>query len=104
VAWIVGALVIPLGLGENTTPPTWYVNWDPTNGITARGLLPAYAIHLGPAIRSEAQLQQLILTVENKMPDLAGWFTPHLLLAVFSLLLVLIAPLAFKRSRETLSS
>src|SRR5260221_7390018 len=71
VAWLVGALVIPLGLGKTTTPPTWYVNWDPTSGITARGLLPAYAIHLGPPITSEAQLQQLILTAENKMPDLA---------------------------------
>jgi ABC-type transport system involved in multi-copper enzyme maturation permease subunit len=102
VAWIVGAEVIPRRLG-NTTPPNWYVNWDPTNGITARGLLPAYAIHLGPTITSEAQLQQLILTAENKMPDLAGWFVPHLLLAGVSLVLVLVAALAFKRSRETLS-
>ena len=104
VAWIVGALVIPLGLGGNTTPPpSWYVNWDPTSGITALGLLPAYAINPGPSITSEAQFQQFILTVENKMPDLAGWFAPHLLLAGLSLGLVLVAALAFKRSRETLS-
>jgi ABC-type transport system involved in multi-copper enzyme maturation permease subunit len=104
VAWIVGALVIPLGLGGDTsTPPAWYVNWDPTSGITAHGLLPSYAINLGPSITSEAQLQQFILTVENKMPDLAGWFAPHLLLAGLSLVLVLIAALAFKRSHETLS-
>jgi ABC-type transport system involved in multi-copper enzyme maturation permease subunit len=103
VAWIVGALVIPLGLGENTTPPTWYVNWDPTSGITARGLLPAYSITPGPSITNEAQFQQFILSVENKMPDIAGWFVPHLLLAGLSLLLVLVASLAFKRSRETLS-
>ena len=102
VAWIVGGLVIPLGLG-GTTPPTWYVNWDPTSGITALGLLPSYSLALGPTITSEAQLQQLILTVENKMPDLAGWFAPHLLLAGFSLVLVLIAALAFKRSRDVLS-
>jgi len=103
VAWIVGALVIPRGLGNTTTPPSWYVNWDPTSGITALGLLPAYAIHLGPSITSEAQLQQLILSMENKMPDLAGWFAPHLLLAGFSLLLVLMAALAFKRSRDVLT-
>ena len=104
VAWIVGALVIPLGLGGDTTlPPAWYVNWDPTSGITARGLLPSYAINLGPSITSEAQLQQFILTVENKMPDLAGWFAPHLLLAGLSLVLVLIASLAFKRSRDVLN-
>jgi ABC-type transport system involved in multi-copper enzyme maturation permease subunit len=104
VAWIVGALVIPLGLGGDTsTPPAWYVNWDPTSGITAHGLLPSYAIHLGPTITSEAQLQQLILSVENKMPDLAGWFAPHLGLSGLSVVLVLIAAFAFKRSRETLS-
>jgi len=104
VAWIVGALVIPLGLGGNTTPPpSWYVNWDPTSGITALGLLPSYAINPGPSITSEAQFQQFILTVENKMPDLAGWFAPHLLLAGLSLVVVLIAALAFKRSRDVLN-
>ena len=103
VAWIVGALVLPLGLGNTTPPPAWYVNWDPTSGITALGLLPSYSLALGPTITSEAQLQQLILTVENKMPDLAGWFAPHLLLAGFSLVLVLIAALAFKRSRDVLN-
>ncbi len=103
VAWIVGALVIPLGLGNTTPPPAWYVNWDPTSGITALGLLPSYSINLGPTITNEAQLQQLVLSVENKMPDIAGWFAPHLLLAGCSLALVLVAALAFKRSRETLS-
>ena len=103
MAWMVGALVIPLGLGETTLPPTWYVNWDPTSGITARGLLPSYSLNLGPTITSEAQLQQLVLTVENKMPDIAGWFAPHLLLAGFSLGLVLVTALAFKRSRDVLN-
>jgi hypothetical protein len=37
------------------------------------------------------------------MPDLAGWFASHLLLAGFSLLLVLVAALTFKRSREVLN-
>ncbi|MDQ2713988.1 MAG: ABC transporter permease [Chloroflexota bacterium] len=102
VAWIVGTEVIPRGLG-NTTPPAWYVNWDPTSGITALGLSPAYALHLGPAITSEAQLQLLILNIENKMPDLAGWFVPHLLLVGLSLGLVLVAACAFKRSRDVLN-
>jgi ABC-type transport system involved in multi-copper enzyme maturation permease subunit len=104
VAWIVGALVIPTGLGNNTTPPAWYVNWDPTSAVTALGLLPAYFISLGPSITSETQLQQLLLSIENKTPDLAGWFAPHLLLAGLSLVLVLVAALAFKRSRDTFSS
>jgi len=103
VAWIVGGLVIPLGLGDTTTPPTWYVNWDPTGAITARGLLPVYAINPNPSITSEGQFQQFILSVENKMPDLAGWFAPHLLLAGLSLVLVLVVAFAFKRSRATLN-
>ena len=102
VAWIGGGLVIPLGLG-GTPPAAWFVNWDPTSGITALGLLPAYAINLGSTITNEAQFQQFILSVENKIPNLAGWFAPHLLLAGCSLALVLVAALAFKRSRETLS-
>jgi ABC-type transport system involved in multi-copper enzyme maturation permease subunit len=105
VAWIVGALVIPLSMHGDSAPPppSWYVNWDPTSGITARGLLSAYAIHPNPTNMNEMQFQQFILSVENKVPDLAGWFAPHLLLAGVSLLLVLVAALAFKRSRDTLS-
>jgi hypothetical protein len=37
------------------------------------------------------------------MPDLAGWFAPHLLLAGVSLVLVLVVALAFKRSRDVLN-
>jgi len=101
VGWIMGAVILPRGLGK-TTPPAWYVNWDPTSAITALGMLPQYSFDLR-AVTSAAQLQQLILTIENKMPDLAGWFAPHLLLAGFSLVLVLVAALAFKRSRDVLN-
>jgi len=97
----VGALILPKGLG-NTTPPAWYVNWDPTSAVTALGMLPQYSLDLS-RVTSQAQLQQLLLTVENKVPDISGWFAPHLLLAGVSLILVLVAALAFKRSRDTLS-
>lgn len=102
VAWIVAGLVIPLGQG-GTIPPAWYVNWDPTSGITALGLLSPYSISLNSAITSETQFQQFILSVENKMPDLGYWFAPHLLLAAFGLALALIAALAFKRSRDVIN-
>ena len=101
VGWIVGAVILPKGLG-NTTPPAWYVNWDPTSAVTALGMLPQYSLDLS-RVTSQAQLQQLLLTVENKVPDISGWFAPHLLLAGVSLILVLVAALAFKRSRDTLS-
>jgi ABC-type transport system involved in multi-copper enzyme maturation permease subunit len=103
LGWLIGALVIPLSFRAATSLPGWYVDWDPTSGITALGLLPAYHIGLNSSITNEAQLLQFILSVENKMPDLAGWFVPHLLLAGFSLVLVLIAALAFKRSRDMLN-
>jgi ABC-type transport system involved in multi-copper enzyme maturation permease subunit len=103
VGWLIGALVIPLSFRDATSLPGWYVDWDPTSGITALGLLSAYHIGLNSSITNEAQLLQFILSVENKMPDLAGWFVPHLLLAGLSLGLVLVAALAFKRSCETLS-
>jgi len=104
VAWLVIALVIPvLMLPDDAIPSGWLVNWDPTSEITARGLLPTYVFHPGPTITTEAQLQQLILSVENKVPPLAGWFAPHLLLCGVSLVLVLVAALAFKRSRGTLN-
>ena len=103
VGWLIGALVIPLSFRDATSLPGWYVDWDPTSGITALGLLPAYQIGLNSSITNEAQLLQFILSVENKMPDLAGWFVPHLLLAGLSLGLVLVAALAFKRSREILN-
>jgi ABC-type transport system involved in multi-copper enzyme maturation permease subunit len=101
LGWIVGVVILPKGLG-NTTPPAWYVNWDPTSAVTALGMLPQYSLDLS-RVTSQAQLQQLLLTVENKVPDISGWFAPHLLLAGVSLILVLVAALAFKRSRDTLS-
>jgi hypothetical protein len=99
--WLLGAVVIPHGLIDAT--PTWYVDWDPTSAITAQGMLPAYAIPLHALMTSQAQAQHLVLSLENTMPDLAGWFVPHLVLAGLSLVLVLIAALTYKRSRNMLA-
>ena len=105
LGWFVGALILPIGI-RDSTPPAWYVNWDPTSAVTALGILPQYSGNfngLQGGVTSAAQLQQILLTVENKMPDIGGWFAPHLLLAGFSLVLVLIAALTFKRSRNVLN-
>lgn len=103
VGWIVGAVILPIGF-NNTTPPTWYVNWDPTSAVTALGLLSQYTFSDAAArATSEAQFQQLFFAVENKIPDLVGWFVPHLLLSGLSLLLVALAALAFRRFRGALS-
>ena len=103
LGWIVGALVIPLGLGSSTKPSSWYVDWDPTSAITAKGLLAAYAANPNPSMTGDASFQQLLLSVENKIPTTAGWLVPHLLLILPALTLVVIASLGYRRCRAVLS-
>lgn len=109
VTWIFVGVVLPLGLA-NSMPSSVAMNWDPTSGITAHGLLnkaggnsSILAGITGPSVTTEAQLQQRLLAAENKLPSLSGWYGPHLLLAGLSLLLVVIAGFAYKRSREVLN-
>ena len=106
VGWIVGAEVIPIsmrGLQPGAiNPPSWYVDWDPTSAITAIGLLPAYRVKPGSSITSDASFQQLLLSVENKIPTTTGWLGPHLLLILPALALVLIASLGYRRCRDVL--
>jgi ABC-type transport system involved in multi-copper enzyme maturation permease subunit len=99
VGWIVGGVILPAAF-RDTTPPAWYVNWDPTSGMTGLGMLSQYSLDFR-AVTSAAHLQQMLLSVENKGPDVGGWFAPHLLLAGVSVALVLVAALAFQRSRDT---
>jgi ABC-type transport system involved in multi-copper enzyme maturation permease subunit len=100
VAWIVGGVILPAA-ARDTIPPTWYVNWDPTSAITGLGMLPRYSVDFR-SVTNVAHLQQTLLAVENRAPDVSGWIVPHLLLAGLSLVLVLGVTLAFRRSRDTL--
>lgn len=101
VVWLMGAMIIPKALTGG--PPTWYVNWDPTSAFTVQGLLTPYGFPPHTTFTSQAQVQQLALSLQNTMPNLAGWFAPHLVLAGLSLVLVLIAALTFNRSRNVLA-
>ncbi len=84
--------------------PGWYVHWDPTSeGIALHSQYFADFSNLASKANSAAQTQHVLLMVENSLIDLWSWFVPHLLLAGVSLVLVLAAALAFKRSRDTLS-
>jgi ABC-type transport system involved in multi-copper enzyme maturation permease subunit len=109
VAWFVGTEVISILLDTAShaatfSLPAWYLNWDPTSEGIALGLFNKYmAAFSNMAATSTAQTQHNLLTVENALIDLGGWFAPHLLLAGCSLLLVLIVARAFQRSRTTLS-
>lgn len=107
VTWVVGAAVIPPSgsdSGSTTNLPAWYVNWDPTSAATGHDLLLTYQPifqHQVQSATSATQVQQILLAVENKAPDLAGWFGPHLLLGAVSLGLVALAALSFRRFRNT---
>lgn len=106
VAWVIIALVAPSGRGgdsDSTKLPSWYINWDPTSAATAHSLTANFDLfgQLNGRQLTVAQLQQLLLTAENKPADLSGWFGPHLLLIALSLLLVVIAMFAFQRFRNT---
>ena len=111
LGWFVGSEMISIVLGDashaaNFSLPAWYINWDPTSEGIALGLFNKYMTdfsNLAGKATSTAQTQHGLLTVENTLIDLGGWFAPHLLLAGLSLVLVLVAALAFKRSRPTLS-
>jgi len=103
VVWIIGALVIPGGM-DNQTPPGWYVNWDPTSAVTALGMLSQYSVDdLLRTATTEAQFQNAFVAIENTMPSVGSWFASHLLLAGLSLVIVLIVPFAFKRSRDVVA-
>jgi ABC-type transport system involved in multi-copper enzyme maturation permease subunit len=111
LGWFVGVEIISIVLGQdshaaNFSLPAWYINWDPTSEGIALGLFNKYFTdfsNLADKATSTAQTQHILLTVENTLIDIGGWFAPHLLLAGLSLVLVLLAALAFKRSRPTLS-
>ena len=110
-AWFLASQVISILLSDashaaNFSLPAWYIHWDPTGEGIALGLFHMYMAdfsNMASNATSTAQTQHNLLTVENALIDLGGWFAPHLLLAVFSLVLILIVALAFKRSRHTLS-
>jgi ABC-type transport system involved in multi-copper enzyme maturation permease subunit len=105
VAWIVGAVFLPDLVNSpaaHTRLPTWYVNWDPTGRATAIGTFTYYDAtydRFSKMATNSAQLQHLILSVENKVPDISAWLVPHLIIAGLSLMLVVLAAFAFRRFR-----
>lgn len=103
LAWIIGAIVIPIGMRDGN-PPGWYVTWDPTGAVTALGMQHQYVFSdISANISSNDQFQQALLAFENAMPQIGNWLAAHLLLAGVGLLLVLVAALAFKRTQDALN-
>jgi ABC-type transport system involved in multi-copper enzyme maturation permease subunit len=105
VTWVVEAYVIPIlvyfPLGPNHLP-TWYSSWDPTSALTGLVLFSQYnsdAQQLSSSVTNTAQLQHLLNTIANTVPDTSPWLAPHVLEALLSFLLVVVATYAFRRFR-----
>ena len=103
VAWIFGAVILPDLLSRpHMSLPAWYVDWDPTSRATAIGTSSQYDAAfktLSNTATNPTQLQHFLNTLENKMPDISAWLAPHLILAGFSMMLVLVMVFAFRRFR-----
>jgi len=105
VMWIVAAVILPDLVSRpaaHSSFPAWYMNWDPTSRTTAIGMFPQYQTSfdaLSHTATTSAQLQNLVLSIENKMPDVSAWLAPHLIETLLSLLLVVVAMFAFRRFR-----
>jgi ABC-type transport system involved in multi-copper enzyme maturation permease subunit len=105
VAWVVGAYVIPIILYFPSGPnhlPARYSSWDPTSALTGLVMFSQYnsdAHQLSSSVTNTAQLQHLLNTIANKMPDISPWLAPHLIEALLSFLLVVVATFAFRRFR-----
>lgn len=104
IVWFIGAVVIPpSGSGSTTEIPTWYSAWDPTSASTAQALLQWYHPAFGSqalSATSTAQMQRILVAVENTLPDFSSWLAPHLIEAGLSLLLVALAAVTFQRFRN----
>ncbi len=105
VAWAVMAYVLPILLYFPSGPnhlPTWYSSWDPTSALTGLVMFSRYnseASKLSSSIANTAQLQHLLNTISNQVPDVSPWLAPHLIEAMLSFLLVMLAAFAFRRFR-----
>jgi ABC-type transport system involved in multi-copper enzyme maturation permease subunit len=106
LGWFIGVVFLASVLDRSNAPSAWYSAWDPTSAATVSGLLVPYQTDLQNQLRtvtSQAQAQHILLTVENKVPDIGTWFAPHLILAGLSLLLVALVAFAFQRFRHTMN-
>jgi ABC-type transport system involved in multi-copper enzyme maturation permease subunit len=105
VAWAVCAYVIPIMVYFPSGPnrlPTWYSAWDPTSALTGLVLFARYnadAQQLSSSVSNSAQLQQLLNTIANTVPASSPWLAPHVIEALLSVLLVVVAACAFRRFR-----
>ena len=100
LAWFIG---VGASQDPSVGPSAGYSAWDPTSAATVSKLLVPYQpdfIRQFLTATSAEQARHILLTVENTLYDIGGWFAPHLIEAGLSLLLVGLAAFAFQRFRN----
>jgi ABC-type transport system involved in multi-copper enzyme maturation permease subunit len=104
VVWVFGVEILPLVIlsSGQTGLSAWYSDWDPTSAATGLRMLSQFHPDTSQ-ITGAAQLQHLLNTVANKMPDVSTWLAPHLIESLLSFFLVVLVAFAFRRSRSAFS-
>jgi len=106
LAWFIAVVFLPSSIGSPKLPPAWYPAWDPTSAATVSVMLLNYTpdfqnqLHTATSV---AQVQHILLTVENTLPNIGSWFAPHLIEAGLSLVLVVLVAFTFQRFRQVLN-
>jgi ABC-type transport system involved in multi-copper enzyme maturation permease subunit len=105
LAWFIVVVFLAPFLDPNAgLPASWYSAWDPTSAATVSAMLVPYYrpdfISQFQTATSAEQAQHMLLTVENTLPNIGGWFAPHLIEAGLSLLLVVLVAFTFQRFRH----
>ena len=106
LAWFIGVVILASAIDRSNAPSAGYSAWDPTSAATVSGLLFPYDSNFTSQLQtatSQAQVQHILFTVENTLYSVGPWFVPHLIEALLSLLLVLLAAFTFQRFRNAFS-
>jgi ABC-type transport system involved in multi-copper enzyme maturation permease subunit len=97
--WFLAAIALP-AVPYQSAIPTWYVQWDPTglalSKVAVSQFDQAVQQQLNAAVQSHS-VSQLLVRLEQQMPDIGSWLAPHLIWAGLGLVLAMIAARSFKR-------
>jgi ABC-type transport system involved in multi-copper enzyme maturation permease subunit len=106
VGWYLPTLVLSAIPTSGWQLPLWYKIWEPTNiGMSAVLQAPyqsgidniTHALSGPPTAANDQTIINALQALEQKMPNLLPWLTPHLVWAGTGLAIVLFVAFTFKR-------
>lgn len=111
VAWYLPTLVLSAIPTSGWQVPLRYKIWEPTNIGLSAVLQAPYQSGIDnimqssgpPSAANDQSVIHALQALEQKMPDLLPWLTPHLVWAGTGLAIVLIVAFTFKRFRSVLN-